>query len=49
MTAKSSSINVNLPVEGEEDGVFTEKAIPEMLRTVVKDGKLVTAFVEHSA
>lgn len=49
MTAKCSSINVSLPVEGEEHGVFEEKPIPEMLRTTVKDGKLVTNFVEHSA
>ena len=46
-TAKCSSINVSLPVQGEEDGVFEEQAIPEMLKTVVKDGKLVTAVVEH--
>ncbi|KAJ3726023.1 adenylate cyclase associated N terminal-domain-containing protein [Lentinula raphanica] len=46
-TAKCSSINVNLPVEGEEEGVFSEQALPEMLRTCVKDGKLVTTVVEH--
>jgi len=46
-TAKCSSINVSLPVEGEEDGVFKEQALPEMLKTVVKDGKLVTTIVEH--
>lgn len=47
-TAKCSSINVSLPVEGEEDGVFNEHPVPEMFRTVVKDGKLVTAAVEHA-
>lgn len=46
-TAKCSSINVSLPVEGEEDGVFEEQAVPEMLKTVIKDGKLVTTVVEH--
>ncbi|KAJ4469500.1 adenylate cyclase associated N terminal-domain-containing protein [Lentinula edodes] len=46
-TAKCSSINVNIPVEGEEEGVFEEQALPEMLRTCVKDGKLVTTVVEH--
>ncbi|KAF5386785.1 hypothetical protein D9615_001875 [Tricholomella constricta] len=46
-TAKCSSINVSLPVEGEEEGVFEEQAVPEMLRTTVKDGKLVTGVVEH--
>ncbi|KAG6874080.1 hypothetical protein C0995_006937 [Termitomyces sp. Mi166 len=46
-TAKCSAINVSLPVEGEEEGVFEEQAVPEMLRTVVKSGKLVTSVVEH--
>ncbi|KAJ7470604.1 adenylate cyclase associated C terminal-domain-containing protein [Mycena latifolia] len=46
-TAKCSAINVSLPVEGEEEGVFEEQAVPEMLRTIVKDGKLVTSVVEH--
>lgn len=46
-TAKCSSINVSIPAEGEEEGVFEEQAVPEMLRTVVKDGKLVTTVVEH--
>jgi len=47
-TAKCSAINVSLPVEGEEDGVFEEQPIPEMLKTVVKNGKLVTTIVEHT-
>lgn len=47
-TAKCSAINVSLPVEGEEEGVFEEHAIPEMFKTEVKDGKLVTTIVEHS-
>ena len=46
-TSKCSSINVSLPVEGEEDGVFEERAMPEMLLTKVKDGKLITTVVEH--
>ncbi|KAM0753887.1 hypothetical protein T439DRAFT_166355 [Meredithblackwellia eburnea MCA 4105] len=48
ITAKSSAINVSLPVDGEEAGVFEEKAVPEQLKTVVKNGKLVTTVVEHS-
>ena len=47
-TAKCSAINVSLPVEGEEEGVFVERAMPEMMRTTIKDGKLVTTIVEHS-
>ena len=47
-TAKCSAINVSLPVEGEEDGIFEEQAMPEMLKTVVQNGKLVTTVVEHT-
>ncbi|KAM5542594.1 hypothetical protein V8D89_003555 [Ganoderma adspersum] len=47
-TAKCSSINISLPVEGEEDGVFNEHAVPEMFRTTIIDGKLVTTAVEHA-
>ncbi|KAG1803580.1 adenylate cyclase associated N terminal-domain-containing protein [Suillus plorans] len=47
-TAKCSAVNVSLPVEGEEDGVFEEQAVPEMLKTVVQNGKLVTTIVEHA-
>jgi adenylyl cyclase-associated protein len=47
-TAKCSSINISLPVEGEEEGVFEEQPVPEMLRTVVENGKLVTSVVEHA-
>ncbi|KAG5220596.1 Signal recognition particle [Salix suchowensis] len=28
-------------------GIFEEQAVPEMLKTVIKDGKLVTTVVEH--
>lgn len=48
ITAKCSAINVSLPVEGEEEGIFTEKPIPEMFRTVVHHGKLVTNVFEYS-
>ncbi|GBE82618.1 Adenylyl cyclase-associated protein [Sparassis crispa] len=47
-TAKCSAINISLPVEGEEEGVFHEHPVPEMFLTVIKDGKLVTTAVEHS-
>lgn len=45
-TAKCSAININLP--GQEDGVFDEQPVPEMFKTVVHNGKLVTTIVEHS-
>ncbi|KAF8968367.1 cyclase-associated protein [Flammula alnicola] len=47
-TAKCSAINIHLPVEGEEDGIFEEQPVPEMFKTVVQNGKLVTTIVEHS-
>lgn len=47
-TAKCSAINISLPVPGEEEGVFEEQAVPEMFKTIVKDGKLVTTIVEHT-
>ncbi|KAI0831741.1 adenylate cyclase associated N terminal-domain-containing protein [Trametes gibbosa] len=47
-TAKCSSINISLPVEGEEEGVFNEHPIPEMFRTTIVGGKLVTTAVEHA-
>ena len=48
VTAKVSALNVSLPVEGEEEGVFEEKPIPEQLKTVIEKGKLVTTVVEHA-
>lgn len=49
VTSKSSSINISLPVGGEEEGVFEEKAVPEQMKTIVQNGKLVTTIVEHSS
>ncbi|KAH8833527.1 adenylate cyclase associated N terminal-domain-containing protein [Flagelloscypha sp. PMI_526] len=46
-TAKCSALNISIPVEGEEDGVFEEQPVPEMLKTVIQNGKLVTTTVEH--
>lgn len=49
-TAKCSAINVSLPDPdaGGEEGVFIERAVPEMLRTVIKGKQLLTNIVEHS-
>ncbi|BGP30038.1 suppressor of rasval19 [Rhodotorula toruloides] len=49
VTAKCSAINVSIPEEGEEEGVFVEKPVPEQFKTVVRDGKLHTVVMEHSA
>ncbi|KAF7796738.1 hypothetical protein EIP86_007921 [Pleurotus ostreatoroseus] len=48
-TAKCSAINISVPVEGEEEGVFNEHPVPEMFKTVIKDGKLVTTVVDTAA
>lgn len=45
-TAKCSAININLP--GQEAGEFNEQPVPEMFKTVVQNGKLVTTIVEHT-
>jgi len=45
ITAKSDSVNVHIP---QTNGDFTETPVPEQFKSVVKDGKLVTAQVDHS-
>ena len=47
LTAKCSAINVSIP-DANEPGLFEEKAVPEMFRSVVQGNKLVTTFVEHA-
>lgn len=49
VTAKCSAINVSLPVQGEEEGIFEEKPIPEQVKTVIRDGKLSNSILEHAA
>jgi len=46
ITAKCSAINISIPVGDEGD--FREKPVPEMLRTVIHEGKLLTSIVEHT-
>lgn len=46
-TSKCSSINIVLPPEKEEDD-SKECALPEQMRTFVREGKLVTEIVEHA-
>ncbi|KAI8320381.1 hypothetical protein GQ54DRAFT_220475 [Martensiomyces pterosporus] len=50
-TAKVSEVNVSYPFEtsSPEDDDFVEQPIPEQFQTVVKNGKLVTTVLEHSA
>ena len=46
-TSKCSSINVVLPPKSDDDD-GQECPLPEQIRTVVKDGKLVSEIVEHA-
>jgi adenylyl cyclase-associated protein len=45
-TAKSSEINVTIPAESEEADPV-EKPVPEQMKTVIRNGTLVTEIVEH--
>jgi len=47
LTSKCSSVNVNLP--GDDGGDYRECPLPEQLRSVVRDGKVVSEIVEHAA
>ena len=51
-SAKCSAINVSLPDKNEkgeeEEGLFVEKAMPEMLRTVIRNRQLVSNIIEPS-
>lgn len=45
-TSKCSGINVNLPgLDGED---YEERALPEQVRSVVRDGILVSEIVQHA-
>jgi adenylyl cyclase-associated protein len=46
ITSKTSAINISVP--GQEEGDYEEKPVPEQMKSVIKDGKLVTTLVEHS-
>jgi adenylyl cyclase-associated protein len=43
-TSKCSSVNINLPTEDD----YTENALPEQIRSYIKDGKVVNEIVEHA-
>ncbi|GAB7356782.1 hypothetical protein MBLNU459_g7676t1 [Dothideomycetes sp. NU459] len=46
-TSKCTSVNVNLPPKSEQDD-YRECPLPEQIRTVIKDGVLVSEIVEHA-
>ena len=51
-SAKCSAINVSVPDKNEkgeeEEGLFVERAMPEILRTVIRNGRLVSNIIESS-
>lgn len=47
-TSKSSSVNIVLPPKSETEGDDKECAIPEQIRSVVKNGAVVSEIVEHA-
>lgn len=46
-TSKCTGINVNLPGQTEEDD-YVERALPEQVKSVVRNGVLVSETVEHA-
>lgn len=46
-TSKCSGVNVNLPGTSDDDD-YEERALPEQVRSVVRDGVLVSEIVEHA-
>ena len=46
-TSKCAAVNVNLPGKGDEDD-YRECPLPEQLKSVVRDGVLVSEIVEHA-
>ncbi|KAL8807721.1 MAG: hypothetical protein Q9182_000532 [Xanthomendoza sp. 2 TL-2023] len=46
-TSKCSGVNVNLPGKGEEED-YVERALPEQIKSVVRDGVVVSEIVEHA-
>jgi len=47
-TSKSTSVNVVLPPQDEDEGDDKECALPEQIRSVIKNGVLVSEVVEHA-
>lgn len=45
ITSKTSALNISTP-EGE-DGDLVERPVPEQMKSVIRDGKMITEIVEH--
>lgn len=46
ITSKTSSINISVPTGDEGD--FRESALPEQIKSVFRNGKVVSEIVEHA-
>lgn len=46
-TSKCTGVNINLPGRTDDDD-YEEKALPEQIKSVVKNGVLVSEIVEHA-
>lgn len=46
ITSKTSALNISIPTGDEGD--YTERPVPEQMKSRVVDGKLVTEIVEHA-
>lgn len=46
-TSKCTGINVNFPGQTEDDD-YVERALPEQIKSVVRNGVLVSEIVEHA-
>jgi len=47
-TSKSSSVNIVLPPKNETEGDDKECALPEQIRSVIKNGAIVSEIVAHA-
>lgn len=46
ITSKTSALNISVPTG--EGGDYEERPVPEQMKSVVRNGKLVTEIVEHA-
>lgn len=46
-TSKCTGVNLNLPPPGEEED-YVERALPEQIKSVIRDGVVVSEIVEHA-
>ncbi|KAI4133596.1 MAG: hypothetical protein LQ338_000108 [Usnochroma carphineum] len=48
-TSKCTAINLNLPPDdGIDEGDYVERALPEQIKSVIRNGQVVSEIVEHA-